>query len=221
MRCAIERVRAGRIVSTASSTGVGRDHRGPGGCRHRRQGGHCGHRGGLRGRFGPNFPAAGQFAVALPVSSSVIAILKVPSTITTHARADQQRGWILDVTFEGVLSPAIDLVATLVLSRPCRRTSGHFRAAARRRRPARRGARRPMKLDELTGSLGPGRDLADHAFGEAAIRFRTAKAMRPVGRVPGSSGLIRRQLWARSRCSVPRRAGTRISLIARGRRRRD
>ena len=80
---------------------------------------------------------------ALPVSSSVIAVLKVPSTITTTL-APTSSARILDDMFEGVLSSALTLSpplgaaleAALAAERPA------FREAARRRQPARHGARR-------------------------------------------------------------------------------
>src|SRR6187399_3009405 len=93
---------------------------------------------------------------ALPVSSSVIAILNVPSTITTTlAPTSSER--IFEEMFEGVLSsalsPALALSAPLsfgaALARPAFSGGGAAAAACAARRAA------AMKLDELTGSFGP------------------------------------------------------------------
>src|SRR3954468_1749040 len=90
----------------------------------------------------------------LPVSSSVIAILNVPSTITTTlAPTSSER--IRDDMFEGVFLSA--LTATLAFStlsfgmaftRPPFSGGGAAAAACAARRAA------AMKLDELTGSFG-------------------------------------------------------------------
>jgi hypothetical protein len=79
----------------------------------------------------------------LPVSSSVIAILNVPSTITTTlAPTSSER--ILEEMFEGflssALSPAWPCRRPCPLARPC--DVPPSQGAARRPRPARRGARR-------------------------------------------------------------------------------
>ena len=87
------------------------------------------------------------------MSSSVIAILKVPSTITTTlAPTSSER--ILEVMFERFLVAVLGLVAALVLDaafaaeRPAFSGGGAAAAACAARRAA------AMKLDELTGSLG-------------------------------------------------------------------
>ena len=120
----------------------------------------------------------------LPVSSSVIAILKVPSTITTTlAPTSSER--ILAEMFEGFLSSALALSPPLSLGaafaeRPAFSGGGAAAAACAARRAA------AMKLDELTGSLGA-EAISLIAFSEAAIRS-DGDDMRAGGRVPGSSG---------------------------------
>ncbi len=112
---------------------------------------------------------------ALPPSSSVIAILKVPSTITTTlAPTSSER--ILEVIVEGSLSPA-DFLSGL---RPAFSGGGAAAAAWAARRAA------AMKLDVL---VGPGLlpEISLIALSEAAMRS-DGEAGRPVGRVPGSSG---------------------------------
>src|SRR3954465_9062212 len=125
----------------------------------------------------------------LPVSSSVIAILNVPSTITTTlAPTSSER--ILEDMVDGILSPALSLTAALALSpplffgaaleRPAFSGGGAAAAACAARRAA------AMKLDELTGSFGAAA-ISLITFSEAAIRS-DGDDMRPDGRVPGSSG---------------------------------
>ena len=125
---------------------------------------------------------------AVSLSSSVIAILKVPSTITTTlAPTSSER--ILEVMVEGSLFgsllasllealalPAVDLNGP----RPGLSAGGAAAAACAARRAA------AMKLEVLTGSrLSAGISLI--ALSEAAMRS-DGVAARPVGRVPGSSG---------------------------------
>src|SRR5438445_13314812 len=120
----------------------------------------------------------------LPVSSSVIAILNVPSTITTTlAPTSSER--ILEEMFAGFLSAALALSPPLSLGaafaeRPAFSGGGAAAAACAARRAA------AMKLDELTGSLGA-EAISLIAFSEAAIRS-DGDDMRAGGRVPGSSG---------------------------------
>src|SRR5689334_6069894 len=85
----------------------------------------------------------------LPVSSSVIAILNVPSTITTTL-APTRSERILEEMFEGFLSSALALSPPLSLGaafaeRPAFSGGGAAAAACAARRAA------AMKLDELTG----------------------------------------------------------------------
>jgi len=125
----------------------------------------------------------GGICGALPVSSSVIAVLKVPSTITTTL-APTNSARILDDMFEGVLSPALilspPLDAALAAERPGFSGGGAAAAACAARRAA------AMKLDELTGSLVLAA-ISLIALSEAAIRS-DGEDMRAAGRVPGSSG---------------------------------
>ena len=120
----------------------------------------------------------------LPVSSSVIAILNVPSTITTTlAPTSSER--ILEEMFEASLSSALALSPPLSFGaafaeRPAFSGGGAAAAACAARRAA------AMKLDELTGSFGP-EAISLIAFSEAAIRS-DGEDMRAGGRVPGSSG---------------------------------
>ena len=120
----------------------------------------------------------GGICGALPPSSKVIAILKVPSTITTTlAPTSSER--ILEVIVEGslALSPA-SFFSGLRLPLP---SAGAAAAAAW---AARRAA--AMKLDVLTGApVAAGISLI--ALSEAAMRS-DGEAIRPLGRVPGSSG---------------------------------
>jgi len=123
----------------------------------------------------------------LPVSSSVIAILNVPSTITTTlAPTSSER--ILEDMVEGILSsalsPPLALSALLsfgaALARPAFSGGGAAAAACAALRAA------AMKLDELTGYFGP-EAISLMVFSEAVIRS-DGEYMRPGGRVPGSSG---------------------------------
>ena len=121
----------------------------------------------------------------LPVSSSVIAILNVPSTITTTlAPISSER--ILEDMVEGVLSSALSPALALsppfgaAFARPVFSGGGAAAAACAARRAA------AMKLDELTGSFGAAA-ISLIAFSEAAIRS-DGEDMRAGGRVPGSSG---------------------------------
>src|SRR5439155_13480009 len=135
----------------------------------------------------------GGICGALPMSSSVIAILKVLSTITiTLTPTSTER--ILDVTVEGALSTALFAVlsAALALSPPLSLAAAFAAArlafsstcAAAAACAARRAA--AMKLDELTGSFLPA-GISLIALSEAAIRS-DGDDIRPAGRVPGSSG---------------------------------
>src|ERR1700712_761089 len=113
---------------------------------------------------------------ALPVSSSVIAILKVPSTITTTLTPTSSER-ILDVMLEGIvtpgsaifapilvlLSPPLSLAAALAAARAAFSLTGAAAAACAARRAA------AMKLDELTGSFGPGA-ISLITLSDAAIR---------------------------------------------------
>ena len=113
---------------------------------------------------------------AMPVSSSVIAILNVPSTITTTL-APTRSERIFDVIFDGCFGwPEV------ILSWPRPALSGGGAAAAAF--AARRAA--AMKLEVLTGSCGVG-GISLIASSDAAIRS-DGEAVRPDGRVPGSSG---------------------------------
>src|SRR5947208_2274251 len=121
----------------------------------------------------------------LPVSSSVIAILKVPSTITTTlAPTSSER--ILEEMFEAflssalILSPALSLSAAFAAERPAFSGGDAAAAACAARRAA------AMKLDQLTGPFDA-EAISLIAFAEAAIRSAGADR-RTVGRVPGSSG---------------------------------
>src|SRR6185436_5731995 len=101
----------------------------------------------------------------LPVSSSVIAILNVPSTITTTlAPTSSER--ILEEMLETPLSPPLalsPLSLAFAAERPAFSGGGAAAAACAARRAA------AMKLDELTGSLGA-EAISLMAFSEAAIR---------------------------------------------------
>jgi len=112
---------------------------------------------------------------ALALSSSVIAILNVPSTITTTlAPTSNER--ILEVIVDGSL-PWPDPFST-----PRAAFSGGGAAAAAW--AARRAA--AMKLEVLTCCRPPA-GISLMAFSEAAMRSE-GEATRPAGRVPGSSG---------------------------------
>src|SRR3979411_2770305 len=111
-------------------------------------------------------------------SSSVIAILKVPSTMmTTLAPTSSER--ILEVMVEG--SPALSPAGALNEPPRAALSLGGAAAAAW---AARRAA--AMKFEVLTGPGGlVGIPLI--ALSEAAMRSE-GEAVRPFGRVPGSSG---------------------------------
>ena len=114
---------------------------------------------------------------ALPPSSSVIAILKVPSTMmTTLAPTSTER--ILEV----IVDASLALLPVRLLNAP--RGAFSAGAAAAAAWAARRAA--AMKLDvEACSRLPAGISLM--ALSEAAIRS-DGEATRPLGRVPGSSG---------------------------------
>ena len=128
------------------------------------------------------------------VSSRFIAILKVPSTITTTlAPTSSERIFevMLEPSVPGVpgagliLSFALSLAfsAGAALAALAERLSvGALAAAAC---AARRAA--AMKLDVETASLGPGAGISASASSEAAIRS-DGDDPRGLGRVPGSSG---------------------------------
>ena len=113
----------------------------------------------------------------LPLSSSVIAILNVPSTMTTTlAPTSSER--ILEAIVEGslALSRAVSFCgprAALPAAGAAAADWAALRAAA-------------MKFVALTGSFGPA-EISLIAFSDAAMRS-DGEAVRPVGRVPGSSG---------------------------------
>src|ERR1700686_2421747 len=113
---------------------------------------------------------------ALPPSSSVIAILNVPSTMmTTLAPTSSER--ILEVIVDGSL--AVPPAAFLTGLREALSPADAAAAWAARRAAA-------MKLDVLTGPGALGR-IPPIALSEAAMRS-DGVATRPAGRVPGSSG---------------------------------
>src|SRR5882757_2779359 len=130
---------------------------------------------------------------ALPMSSSVIAILKVPSTITTTLTPTSserifdvmvERSWPAPFasTLGFALSLALPPTASLALNAVrAVLSSGALAAAAC---AARRAA--AMKLDVLTGSFGPV-EISLIALSDAAIRSE-GDDVRAAGRVPGSSG---------------------------------
>ena len=111
-----------------------------------------------------------------PVSSSVIAILNVPSTITTTL-APTSRERIFEVMVDEALAwPAGCAFGCF----PALSGGGAAAAACAARRAA------AMKLEVLTGS----REVAGislMAFSDAAMRS-DGEATRADGRVPGSSG---------------------------------
>src|SRR5579872_5054663 len=135
----------------------------------------------------PSSPARGggccslEFSTAgtgggLPLSSRVIAILKVPSTMmTTLAPTSRER--IFEVMEDGSLALpwAEAFAARPVLSGGCAAAA----ACAARRAAA-------MKLDVLTGSRGAG-GISLMAFSDAAMRS-DGEGTRADGLVPGSSG---------------------------------
>src|SRR4051794_5593080 len=171
-------------------------------------------------KAGGGAAGSAEFSIGgvLPVSSSVIAILKVPSTITTTLTPTSSER-IREDMLEGVVSPGRAIfAAALALSAPlslaalaAALAAFSLRGAAAAACAARRAA--AMKLDELTGSFGPGA-ISLITLSEAAIRS-DGDDIRAAGRVPGSSG------WSggSSGAIAARGAaacGSRISLIARG-----
>jgi hypothetical protein len=138
------------------------------------------------------FSAAGT-GETLPPSSSVIAILKVPSTMmTTLAPTSSER--ILEVTVDGCCNVSIEVTfdisfdISLVLSRAGSlsepRAALSLTGAAAAAWAARRAA--AMKFDVLACSRVPA-EISLIALSEAAMRS-DGEAARPEGRVPGSSG---------------------------------
>src|SRR5882757_7145568 len=116
---------------------------------------------------------------AVPLSSSVIAILKVPSTITTTlAPTNSER--IFEVMVDDPLAAtpvgSLSGAARLVLLS----LAGWAAAACAARRAA------AIKLDVLACSRVAG-EISLMAFSDAAMRS-DGEAARPSGRVPGSSG---------------------------------
>src|SRR6266852_272760 len=110
-------------------------------------------------------------------SSSVIAILNVPSTMTTTlAPTSSER--ILEVMVDGSLAvpPAGFLIGLRAAMSPADAAAAAW--------AARRAA--AMKLDVLTRPAGPGAlgEIPLIALSEAAMRS-DGEATRPVGRVPG------------------------------------
>src|SRR3954452_7271030 len=92
----------------------------------------------------------------LPVSSSVIAILNVPSTITTTLAPTSSERILEDMVeafLSSALSPPLTLSPALVLAFTAERPAFSGGGAAAAACAARRAA--AMKLDELTGSFGP------------------------------------------------------------------
>jgi hypothetical protein len=127
--------------------------------------------------------ASVEFSVAgiaggAPVSSSVIAILNVPRTITTTL-APTSRERIFEVMFEPALVWSAGFAA--FAGRPPLSGGGAAAAACAARRAA------AMKLDVLTGSLEAAAGMLPIALSDAAMRS-DGEATRPEGRVPGSSG---------------------------------
>src|SRR5438874_7098435 len=123
---------------------------------------------------------AGGTCGGRPLSSSAIANLKEPSTIaTTLAAISTER--IFVATVEGSL-PA--LLLALSPDAFAVRAAFSLAGAAAAAWAARRAA--AMKLDEETGSRGAA-GMSRMALSGAAIRS-AGEDMRPLGRVPGSSG---------------------------------
>src|SRR5271165_6530631 len=125
-------------------------------------------------------PIAGEGAGPWPVepSSSCMAILNEPSTITTTLAATSTER-IFEVTLEGSFLSLS--VLPLLLARPFSGAACAAAAAWAARRAA------AMKLEEETGGLGAAAGISLMAFSDAAIRS-DGEAERPPGRVPGSSG---------------------------------
>src|ERR1700730_18067954 len=111
------------------------------------------------------------------MSSSVIAILKEPSTITTTL-APTSSDRILEVMVDGSL--ALSPAGALSDLRPALSLGGAAAAAWAARRAA------AMKLDVLAGSRALA-GISLIALSEAAMRS-DGEASRALGRVPGSSG---------------------------------
>jgi hypothetical protein len=122
--------------------------------------------------------SAPGIAGGAPVSSSVIAILNVPSTITTTL-APTSKERIFEVMFEVALAWSAGFAAFGV--RPALSGGGAAAAACAARRAA------AMKLDVLTGSLEAAAGMLLITLSEAAMRSE-GEATRADGRVPGSSG---------------------------------
>ena len=134
--------------------------------------------GGAEGACSLELSIAGN--CGMPPSSSVIAILNEPSTMTTTlAPTSSER--ILEV----MVCPALAVPPEEFLTgwRPATSAADAAAAAWAARRAA------AMKLDVLTGPAGPGAlgKISLIAFSEAAMRS-DGEASRPVGLVPGSSG---------------------------------
>src|SRR6478672_11652763 len=122
----------------------------------------------------------GGICGALAPSSSVIAILNVPRTMTTTlAPTSSER--ILEVMVEG--PPAMAPAAFLAGWRAAISAADAAAAAWAARRAA------AMKLDVLTGPAGAGAlgGIPLSALSEAAMRS-DGEPTRAAGRVPGSSG---------------------------------
>ena len=164
------------------------------------------------GRRALEFSIARQAAAPVPLSSSVIAILKVPSTITTTlAPTSSERilrgdGRRLLVAAALAVAPALDLGRRLGLGGSLGGGAGglaHWRAAAAAACAARRAA--AMKLDDADRVLAAWRrDLADGVFGSGdPLRRRSHPRGRPCARL---ERMIRRQIRrdrsARGRRSV-------------------
>jgi hypothetical protein len=115
-----------------------------------------------------------------PPSSSVIAILNEPSTMTTTLAPTSS-----DRILEAMVDPslAVPPEGFLVALRPAVPPADAAAAAWAARRAA------AMKLDVLTGPAGEGAlgEIPLIAFSEAAMRS-DGEADRPAGLVPGSSG---------------------------------
>ena len=175
IEAAASEVSGTRVLSDCRPIGVGDGHR----RRRRRRHGRLDliDRGRSAGGGGsPELSIAGGCG-ALPLSSSVIAILKVPSTITTTlAPTSSER--ILEVIVDGslALSPAGSLNALRAGLLASRRGRGGLGGAARGGNEIRRA-----------GRLGRAGGISLMAFSEAAMRS-DGEAGRPAGRVPGSSG---------------------------------
>ena len=163
---------------------------------HRWRAGACGGLGAvIGGRLSRRLRLA-EFSMAgigggLPLSSSVIAILKVPSTITTTlAPTSSER--ILEVIVDGSLAPAGILERRAGVLVAGRRGCGGLGGAAR-------GG------NEIRGAAGrfarAGRNIADGVFGSRdALRWRSGAAGRPRSRLERMIGRqFRRDRRARRR----------------------